>query len=185
MGSDNGLAGCQDGESLEDQGQGNLVKRVVDRPVGMGTKCEDLCVLMPPGKRHQITRYNDSATAPSQPVIGPSRAGTTVHEQSSCDGRVETMAGLKTKVSQLLLLLNAHPASNRDQSPVLIGHSLLEEIKHLTWWQADYTGPLHPEKGAAIRVCWDWHTGCDDGRTVSFPPRRLPAIQEPTQCLAQ
>lgn len=123
-------------------------------------------------------------TALSQPVISPSRAGTTVHEQSSCDGRVETMAGLKTKVSQLLLLLNAHPASNRDQSWVLIGRSLME-IKHPTWWQADYTGPLQPEKGAAIHACWDWHPCCDDGRLVSFPPHRLLATQELTQCLTQ
>lgn len=108
----NGLAGGQDGESLEDQGQGSLVKRHLDGPGGMGTKCEDLCVLPPPGKRHQITRHNDSANC-HQPALSSAPPGL---EKCSRDGRMETMPGLKTKVDQLLLLLNAHPASNRDQS---------------------------------------------------------------------
>lgn len=73
----NGWAGYQDAGSVEDQGQGSLVKRHANGPMGMGTKCEDLCMLMPPEKKHQITRHNNDLASCHQPasVIRPSRAG--------------------------------------------------------------------------------------------------------------
>lgn len=109
----NGWAGCQDAESLEDQGQGSLVKRHANGPMGKGTKCEDLCTLMPLEKRHQITRHNNDLASCHQPasVIHPSRAGPM---ESSHEGRMEIIHEPKTKVSQLLLLLlNSHAASKK------------------------------------------------------------------------